>query len=195
MMTRPSWDEYFMDIARKAATRGTCDRKQVGCLLVHDRRIIATGYNGSISGTAHCDDIDHDMVESHCVRTIHAEANAVADAARRGVSLLGSTAYVTALPCWNCFKLLVQAGIKRVVYDEPYRATDELAKRVFEAAYRLAIPLEHADGTADNGCEHGDHAAPPGWRFCCEACADCEGEPAPEGKCCAGLCGRKQEEY
>ena len=138
---RPSWASYFMDIAALTATRATCDRKHVGCVIVRDNRIIAGGYNGSISGLEHCDDIGHDMHETHCVRTVHAEANAIADAARRGVALEGATAYVTALPCWLCFKLLAQAGIMRIVYGEAYRSNDELAKRTFKAAELCGIPI------------------------------------------------------
>ncbi len=138
---RPSWDAYFMELATLTATRATCDRKHVGCVLVRDKRMIAGGYNGSIAGLDHCDDIGHDMHETHCVRTVHAEANAVADAARRGVALEGSTAYVTALPCWLCFKLLAQAGIRRIIYGEAYRANDDLAKRTFAAAELLAIGI------------------------------------------------------
>ncbi len=138
---RPSWDSFFMDIATATATRATCDRKHVGCVLVRDKRMIAAGYNGSIAGLDHCDDVGHDMHETHCVRTVHAEANAIADAARRGAALEGVTAYVTALPCWSCFKLLAQAGVLTVVYGEAYRAEDELAKRTFEAAKRLGIGI------------------------------------------------------
>lgn len=138
---RPSWDHFFMSIARMTATRATCDRKHVGAVLVLDRRIVAGGYNGSISGLDHCDDIGHDVLEGHCVRTVHAEANAVADAARRGIALEGATAYVTALPCWLCFKLLVQAGIGTVVYGEAFRIDDEIAKRTFAAAEELGIPI------------------------------------------------------
>lgn len=139
---RPSWDAFFMDIAATTATRATCDRKHVGCVLVRDKRMIAGGYNGSIAGLNHCDDVGHDMHETHCVRTVHAEANAIADAARRGVALEGSTAYVTALPCWPCFKLLAQAGIRAVVYGEAYRLEDELAQRTFEAAGLLGISID-----------------------------------------------------
>lgn len=138
---RPSWDQFFMEAARHTATRATCDRKHVGCVLVIDRRVVAGGYNGSIAGLAHCDEVGHDMHDTHCVRTVHSEANAVADAACRGVPLKGATAYVTALPCWPCFKLLAQAGIKKVIYGEPYRAEDSMAVRTFEAASLLGIEV------------------------------------------------------
>lgn len=133
---RKSWDEYFMDIAKAVSTRATCDRKHVGCVLVKDKYIIATGYNGSVSGLPHCDEVGHMMVNGHCERTSHAEANAIVQAAKHGVSTDGATAYITASPCWHCFKLLASAGIKRIVYGEFYR--DE---RIFEAAETLKIEL------------------------------------------------------
>ncbi len=117
---RQSWDEYFLSLAHHVATRATCDRLLAGCVLVKDKRILATGYNGSLPDADHCDDVGHLMLEGHCVATIHAEANAVANAARAGVSTMGATAYVTATPCWNCLKILVAAGIKRVVFDCEY---------------------------------------------------------------------------
>ena len=135
-MPQLDWDEYFMRIAQQAATRATCDRKHVGCVLVVDRQIISTGYNGSVSGMPHCDDIGHLMEDDHCVRTVHSELNAIAQAAKRGVAINGATAYVTASPCWNCFKVLVNAGIKRIVFDEFYR--DE---RIFNASKELGIEL------------------------------------------------------
>lgn len=118
---RPSWGDYFMTIAHAAAARSTCDRKHVGCVLVVNRQIIATGYNGSVPGAEHCDDVGHDMVNGHCVRTVHAEVNAVAQAAARGVSTKGAIAYVNTYPCWSCFKALAAAGIVVVYYDDAYR--------------------------------------------------------------------------
>ena len=117
---RKSWDSYFMDIAFQVSTRSTCDRKHVGCVIVKDKNIIATGYNGSICGTPHCDDVGHLMENGHCIRTIHAEVNAICQAAKRGVSVDGGEAYVTVLPCWTCFKVLVNSGIKRIIYEENY---------------------------------------------------------------------------
>ncbi|HSC89219.1 MAG TPA: deaminase, partial [Polyangiaceae bacterium] len=118
---RADWDSYFMAIAREVATRSTCDRKHVGALVVVDRRILATGYNGSIRGLAHCDDVGHLIVDGHCVRTVHAESNAIVQAAQNGVRLEGATLYVTASPCFNCFKLVAAAGIQRIVFGEFYR--------------------------------------------------------------------------
>jgi len=115
---RPSWDNQFMEIARITARRATCDRSHVGCVLVVERRIVSTGYNGSFPGAVHCDEVGHHMVDGRCTRTVHAEMNAVADAARRGVSIEGATAYLTREPCPMCLKLLIAAGIFRVVCDE-----------------------------------------------------------------------------
>lgn len=135
---RASWDEYFMAIARQVATRSTCDRKHVGAVLVRDRVILATGYNGSIRGIAHCDDEGHLMEEGHCVRTVHAEANAIVAAARNGVRLEGADIYVTASPCFGCFKLIANAGISRIAFLEFYR--DE---RIFTLCSQLGIKLDH----------------------------------------------------
>lgn len=136
--TRNDWDLYFMRIACEVATRATCDRKHVGCVIVSpNRHILATGYNGSIAGLPHCDEVGHLMEEGHCVRTVHAESNAVAQAARNGTRLEGATAYVTASPCWPCFKLLINSGIRAIRYREFYR--DE---RIFSAAETLGIPIE-----------------------------------------------------
>ncbi|MCC6521257.1 MAG: dCMP deaminase family protein [Polyangiaceae bacterium] len=133
---RASWDEYFMRIAREVASRSTCHRKHVGAVIVRDKCILATGYNGSLRGHAHCDEAGHMMEDGHCVRTIHAEANAVIQAARHGARIDGADIYVTASPCWNCFKMVANAGIRRIVYGEFYR--DE---RIFDFARDLGIAL------------------------------------------------------
>jgi dCMP deaminase len=138
MTRRASWDEYFMAIAVQVATRATCDRKHVGAVLARDRSILATGYNGSIRGLEHCDEVGHMMEDGHCVRTIHAEANAVIQAATHGTRIEGASIYVTASPCWNCFKMIANAGLKRVVFGEFYR--DE---RIFTVAQDLGIELLH----------------------------------------------------
>ncbi len=133
---RLDWDHYFMEIARQVSTRGTCDRKHVGAVVVRDRSILSTGYNGSIAGTEHCDEVDHMMEDGHCVRTIHAEANAIIQAARNGVMLNGSTLYTTSSPCWQCFKLISNSGIRKIVYGEFYR--DE---RIHDVAEQIGIEL------------------------------------------------------
>ena len=125
-----------MQIAREVATRSTCDRKHVGAVIVRDKTILATGYNGSIRGLGHCDEEGHLMEDGHCVRTIHAEANAIIQAAKCGVVIDGATLYVTASPCWQCFKQIANAGLRRIVYGEFYR--DE---RIFKFAAQLGIEL------------------------------------------------------
>ncbi len=137
---RSTWDEYFMRIARDVATRATCDRKHVGAVIVRDKSILATGYNGSIRGLGHCDDEGHMMEDGHCARTIHAEANAVVQAARTGVRIEGGSIYVTASPCWGCFKTIANAGLVKIVYGEFYR--DE---RIFAFAQRIGIELVKYD--------------------------------------------------
>jgi dCMP deaminase len=133
---RADWDTYFMNIAKQVATRSTCDRKHVGSVIVRDKRILSTGYNGSIRGLEHCDEVGHMMVNGHCERTVHAEANAVVQAAANGVAVDGGEIYITASPCWNCFKLLANAGIRRVCFGEFYR--DE---RIYEYAKKAGIEL------------------------------------------------------
>jgi dCMP deaminase len=133
---RSSWDEYFMSIAQVVATRSTCPRKYVGSVIVRNKTILSTGYNGSIRGMPHCSDVGHMMQDGHCVATIHAEANAIIQAARNGVNIDGATIYVTASPCWNCFKQIANAGITRICYGEFYR--DE---RIFEVAKQIGLEL------------------------------------------------------
>ena len=135
---RVDWDEYFMSIAAQVATRSTCDRKHVGAVIVRDKMILATGYNGSLRGIEHCDDVGHLMQDGHCVRTVHAEANAIVQAARNGVRTEGASIYVTASPCFSCFKLIANASIERIVFGEFYR--DE---RIFDVARELSIALIH----------------------------------------------------
>jgi dCMP deaminase len=135
---RLSWEEYFMNIARQVSTRSTCDRKYVGAVIVRDRTILSTGYNGSIRGMPHCDDAEHMMENDHCVATIHAEANAIIHAAKNGVRIEGAEIYITASPCWECFKLICNAGIKKIYYGDFYRD-----KRSFEIAQQLGIKMVH----------------------------------------------------
>ncbi len=117
---RQSWEEYFLMLAGHVSTRGTCDRLQAGCVLVRDKRILATGYNGSLPGADHCNDVGHLIMNGHCVATEHAERNAVANAARVGVSTMGATAFITHTPCWDCIKHLAAAGITSIIYDLEY---------------------------------------------------------------------------
>ena len=136
MAERASWDEYFMNIATVVASRSTCPRKLVGAVIVREKTILSTGYNGSIRGMPHWSEVGHMMENDHCVATIHAEANAILQAARNGVNISNSTIYITASPCWPCFKLVANAGIKRICFGEFYR--DE---RIFEFARKLDIEL------------------------------------------------------
>lgn len=129
---RKSWKEYFMDITTRVATRSTCDRAMVGCVLVNDdNRIVSTGYNGSVSGNPHCDDVGHTMRDGHCIATIHAEMNALLYCAKEGISVDGCSAYVTHFPCLNCTKALIQSGIKSIYYLTNYRV-DEYALELLD---------------------------------------------------------------
>ncbi len=133
---RAGWLEYFMLIAEQVSTRSTCDRKNVGAVIVRDKVILSTGYNGSLRGAPHCDEVGHDMENGHCVRTMHAEANAVAQAAKNGVNINNSEIFVTASPCLNCFKLIANAGIKTIYYKEFYR-DERISRYAEEAGVRL----------------------------------------------------------
>src|SRR3989338_10866168 len=124
---RPDWDDYFMSIARIVAMRGTCDRLRAGAVLVKQKRIISTGYNGSPPGLKHCDDVGHLLEEGHCIRTIHGEHNAILQAATiSGASTEGATMYSKYNPCMHCAKYVVAAGIKRVVIGKLYRGENAL---------------------------------------------------------------------
>lgn len=123
MAQRPNWDQYFLKLAMLASERATCPRMHCGCVLAKNKNVIATGYNGSIPGDEHCEDTGCLMVDNHCVRTVHAEMNALIQAARRGHATDGATAYVTNMPCTTCAKALITAGIKRVVVFSDYHDT------------------------------------------------------------------------
>jgi len=150
-MERVSWNRYFMNLAVQAATRSTCPRKHVGAVIVRDKTILSTGYNGSIRGAPHCTEVGCLIENEHCVRTVHAEANALVQAARHGVLLEGAEIYVTASPCFNCFKLIANAGIRIVHYGEFYR--DE---RVLQFADDAGIRMNHL------GLAEGDATGEPG---------------------------------
>lgn len=129
---RKSWDTYFMQITEIVASRSTCDRAFVGCVLVNkDHRIVSTGYNGSVAGNPHCDDVGHTMRDGHCIATIHAEMNALLYCAKEGIPTKDTICYVTHFPCLNCTKALIQAGIREVVYKNAYRV-DDYALSLFE---------------------------------------------------------------
>ena len=128
-----------MNIAQVVSSRSTCPRKYVGAVIVRNRTILSTGYNGSIRGMPHCSDVGHMMEGGHCVATIHAEVNAILQAARNGVNIDEAALYVTASPCWNCFKSSANAGIRRIVYGEFYR-DDRIFEVAGEAPDRVGPP-------------------------------------------------------
>jgi dCMP deaminase len=139
---RPSWDEYFLEISRTVATRATCDRGRSGCVIVKDRQILVTGYVGAPRGLPHCDDVGHQMkkmvhedgsVTQHCVRTVHAEQNAITQAARLGISIENATLYCKMTPCRTCAMLIINCGISRVVCEKKYHAGAE-SEEMFKVA-------------------------------------------------------------
>lgn len=147
-MTRPSWDEYFLDLITAVAQRATCDRGRSGCVIVRDNRILTTGYVGSPPGLPHCDDVGHLMkqvmdedgeVRNHCMRTIHAEQNAICQAARHGISLAGATLYCSMEPCRVCAMLIISVGIVRVVARRRYHAAQETRDMFKVAGIRLDV--------------------------------------------------------
>lgn len=137
---RSDWRNYFMEIAEKVSERATCNRKHVGAIIVKDKHIIATGYNGSMPEALHCDDVGHMMENNHCVRTVHAEINAITQCAKRGISCEGAAIYINTFPCWNCFKTIVSAGIKWISYRSDYESEGKI--KVIGFAKELGIYME-----------------------------------------------------
>lgn len=144
--TRPSWDKYFMEVADAISKRATCDRGRSGCVIAKDKQILATGYVGSPVGFPHCDDVGHQMkkvihedasISEHCVRTVHAEQNAICQAAKRGVSINGATIYCRMTPCRTCAMLLINSGIKRVYAERKYHAGAESEAMFKKAKIKL----------------------------------------------------------
>jgi dCMP deaminase len=125
--SKPNWDEYFMMCAKLLSSRSSCNRLHVGCVLVKDNRIISSGYNGHLSGAKHISIVKN----NHEQATVHAEHNAISDAAKRGVSTDNTIAYITHYPCLNCFKLLFQAGIKKIIYLDDYN-NDEIISELIQ---------------------------------------------------------------
>ena len=141
--SKPSWDEYFLNMLNVVSTRATCDRGKSSAILVRNNRIISTGYVGAPIGLPSCDEVGHQLVKItateilsdtvlgessqsiHCIRTLHAEHNAILNCAKEGVSTIGSTVYCTMVPCRNCAMAIIQAGIIRVVAKHPYHKGDE----------------------------------------------------------------------
>ncbi|MBP7804727.1 MAG: cytidine/deoxycytidylate deaminase family protein [Candidatus Pacebacteria bacterium] len=146
--TRPSWDEYFLQMAELVGTRGTCDRGHAGIVIVKDKRLLATGYAGSPIGLPHCDEVGHEMTtvtneegvtSRHCIRTTHSETNAIANAARFGVAVDGATMYSTMVACYACAKVVINAGIKRFVARKDYHASGRTKDIFKEAGVELVI--------------------------------------------------------
>lgn len=127
---RPSWDSYWMHIANLASTRATCPRKQVGSVIVMNKIVISTGYNGAVSGEPHCIDVGCEIVDNHCIKAVHSEENAINQA--YPLNIKGSTLYCTLQPCLNCSHLITKAGIIEVVYNEPYGKTLEEMMNIFQ---------------------------------------------------------------
>ncbi|MFA6824388.1 MAG: cytidine/deoxycytidylate deaminase family protein [Bacteroidales bacterium] len=148
---RPSWDEYFMELANAAAKRATCDRGRSGCVIVKDKQVLVTGYVGSPIGLPHCDEVGHlfkktfhedETITTHCVRTVHAEQNAICQAARRGIALDGATLYCRMTPCRVCAMLIINCGIKRVVCEKKYQAGEEAEEMFKQAGIKLEFFCE-----------------------------------------------------
>lgn len=144
---RPSWDEYFLKVAMLVSERATCPRMHCGCVLVRDKQILSTGYNGSIPGDDHCEDVGCMIVDNHCVRTIHAEMNAILQCSSHGQKTTGATAYVTNMPCTNCAKALITAGIKEVVIFSDYH--DTLAEDFFSKAGVILKRINKPENTIE----------------------------------------------
>lgn len=145
---RPNWDEYFLRLVDIVGSRSTCDRGRPGCVIVKDRRVLATGYAGSAVGMPHCDDAGHDIqkaidedgkISEHCVRTSHAEMNAIAQAAKFGISIDGATLYIKFTPCYTCAKIVVNTGIKRVVALVKYHAGEKTIKLFRQAGIKFEL--------------------------------------------------------
>lgn len=151
---RPSWDEYFMDMTTTVARRATCDRGRSGCVIVRDKQVLVTGYVGSPKGLPHCDDVGHlfkkvihedGSVTNHCMRTVHAEQNAITQAARRGIALEDSTLYCKMTPCRTCAMLIINCGIVRVVCEKKYHAGAESEEMFRQAGIKLEYFIEEIE--------------------------------------------------
>lgn len=139
---RPSWDEYFIKLMQEVGKRGTCDRGRSGCVIVKDKRILSTGYVGAPIGLPHCDEVGHEFQtvfykdgseSKHCIRTAHAEQNAIVNAAREGIALKGGILYCKMTPCYICAKMIINAGIKKVICEKDYQK-GERSKEIFKEA-------------------------------------------------------------
>ncbi len=153
-----SWDEYFLNLTEAVGSRSSCNRGRTGCIITRDHRILATGYSGAPRGLPHCDDVGHEMHKvthsdgsetEHCIRTTHAEQNAIAVAARFGISLDGGTLYCHMTPCYTCAKMAINAGIKNIVVLKDYLA-GKRSKEIFKMA---KIKLTIATKEMERYCE------------------------------------------
>ena len=145
---RPTWDEYFMEVCKIISKRSTCERGRSGCVIARDKQLLVSGYAGSPIGMPHCDDVGHlfkktihedGSVTNHCVRTVHAEQNAICQAAKLGVSLNGATVYCKMTPCRVCAMLIINSGIKRVVCEKRYHAGKDSEEMFEKAGIELKI--------------------------------------------------------
>lgn len=143
---RPTWDEYFIEVMDAISKRATCNRGKSGCVIAHDNRILVSGYVGSPVGLPHCDDVGHlmkkvihddDSITEHCMRTVHAEQNAICQAAKLGVSLNGATLYCRMTPCRTCCMMIINCGIKRVVCQRKYHAGTESEQMFADAGVKI----------------------------------------------------------
>jgi len=146
--SRPPWDQYFLTMIEHVATRATCDRGKSGCVIVKDHRVLSTGYVGSPPGLAHCDEAGHlirkvidedEVMRQHCVRTVHAEQNAICQAARYGIAIEGATMYCKMEPCRVCAMLIISVGIKRVVCFRRYHAGADTREMFAQAGVELTV--------------------------------------------------------
>ena len=154
---RPTWDEYFMEVCRAVAKRATCDRGRSGCVIAKDKQILVTGYVGSPKGIPHCDEVGHQMKtmihedghqSQHCVRTAHAEQNAIVQAAKTGVAIDGATVYCKMTPCAVCCKMIINAGVKRVVCEKRYHAGSESEEMFRQVGIELNFFDENVESYA-----------------------------------------------
>ena len=153
-MSRPDWDRYFLDLCEAVSKRSTCDRGKAGCVIVKDKRIMTTGYAGSPTGLPHCDEVGHDMrrvidengnSSQHCVRTLHAEQNAIIQAARFGIPLDGATLYCRMTPCRTCAMIMINSGIKRAVCEKHYHADKDTIELFKSAGIELVVMNENVE--------------------------------------------------
>jgi dCMP deaminase len=152
--TRPSWDEYFLGLVNEVGNRATCDRGRSGCIVVRGKQIVCTGYVGSPPGFPHCDEVGHLMKKvvdddgtsrQHCVRTIHAEQNAICQAAQHGITLKGCTLYCKMEPCRVCAMLIISVDIKKVIAEKKYHAAQETREMFRQADVELIVVSDEVE--------------------------------------------------